>query len=312
MMEDIIRLILPESASSFAPEIDKVYFYIFAISVFFFALIVGLTVLFCVLYARREGDATPPHITHNKFLEAVWIVVPTILVFIMFYWGARGYMDMSIPPSDARQVSVLAKRWDWTFTHPGGARDTVLHVPLNEPVELVMTSVIDDVIHSLYVPAFRVKLDVVPGRYSKMWFKATKLGEFDLYCTEFCGDGHSRMKTKVVVETAEDHKKYLEKASKPSDPTDPEFVKRTVQQCMACHSVDGTALVGPSLKGLWGKSEEIEGGAPVLIDENYVRESLMEPNAKIVKGFKPGMVSYKGILSEEEVLAVIHFIKGLK
>ncbi|MGE4159900.1 MAG: cytochrome c oxidase subunit II [Planctomycetota bacterium] len=312
MIENILRLILPEAASSFAPEIDLVYFYIFAISVFFFVLIVGLTGYFCVVYARKDGDPIPPHITHNKYLETVWIVVPTVIVFIMFYWGARGYMDMVTPPSNARQVQVLAKRWDWTFTQTGGAKDSVLHVPVNEPVELVMTSVLDDVIHSLYVPAFRVKLDVVPGRYSKMWFKPTKIGTYDLYCTEFCGDGHSRMKTKVVVQSPEDFKAYLVQASKPSDPTDPEFVKRTVQQCMACHSTDGSVVVGPSFKGVWGKTESLEGGGSVVVDENYVRESLMEPNTKIVKGFKPGMVSYKGVLTEEEILAVIHFIKGLK
>jgi len=318
----------PAQNSTFASNVDNIYYFIFWLSMFFFVLVVALMIYFMVKYRRVEGQEPEKSPSHNTPLEVTWSVIPGFLVLGIFWWGFTGYIDMRSPPADAYEVNVRAKMWGWTFKYDTGAIDGELHIPVNTPVKLVMQS--DDVIHSLFVPSFRVKQDVVPGRYSGMWFEATDVGIFDLFCTEYCGEKHSDMITKVIVHptdedgTTEDvyqtFDEWMEVASDPLIGADKkplplaEAGKNIVGifQCGQCHSIDGSKKVGPSFKGNYGKEVEIVGQSSVVVDENYIHESILEPNAKIRKGYPPKMPSFKGQMRDEWIDAVIAYIKSIQ
>lgn len=304
---------LPERASSVATPIDHLFDILLAVSVFFFGLIVVLMAVFVLLYRRRPGMESIESPSHNTKLEITWTVIPLLIVTIIFYLGFTTYMDIRTSPRDAYEVQVIGKKWQWLFKYPDGHVDEVLHVPLDEPVRLLMTS--EDVIHGLFIPAFRINMDLVPGRYTSLWFRAVEPGEFQLYCTQYCGTGHSDMITKVVVHARSDFESYLKKeanAFKDLSPAQAGELLYKRRGCAQCHSLDGTIITGPSFKGIFGQTAHFSNAADAVVEENYIRESILNPSAKIVQGFRDQMPTYKGILKDEEITDIIEFIKTLK
>jgi cytochrome c oxidase subunit 2 len=298
----------PEQASTFARNVDLLYIFLLSVSGFFSVLIFSLVFFFAVRYRRQHADEIPERIQENTFLEIFWTVVPLLLCVVMFAWGAKLFFDITKPPSNAMEVSVVGKQWMWKIQHPEGRREiNELHVPLGQPVKLKMIS--EDVIHSFYIPAFRVKQDVLPGRYSTLWFQATKAGEFHLFCAEYCGTKHSGMIGKVVVMEAADYERWL--SGTPTNETMEQAGERLFVQnnCSTCHHSRADAR-GPVLDDVFGKPVKLESGATVLADEAYVRESILNPAAKVVQGYRPVMPTYQGQISEEGVMQLLAYIKS--
>lgn len=311
---------MPEQASTVAGMSDALYMFILWLSAFFFALIVGATVWFAFRYRRRgDNDRTSP-IKHNTRLEVVWSIIPTLLLLVMFWWGFQDWMVMNIAPDNALEVRVKAQKWSWQFEYPrygatsqepGTPAGAALVVPANTPVKLIMSS--SDVLHSFYVPAFRLKKDVVPGRYTTMWFESPKPGTYDVLCAEYCGTDHSRMITRIIVKSKEDFKEWVENGAgldwknTPLDQIGALLYKN--YGCQQCHSIDGTPNTGPTMQGLWGKDESCTDGSTVKVDENYVKESILYPGKKVVQGYAPKMPSFKGKMKDREIDALIEFMK---
>jgi len=324
-MEETVKFVAPEPASggsfwlpapdsTVAANVDSLFHLVMGISLFFFILILGVMVWFVVQYRRRPGVEPQPSAHHNTALELTWSILPSFLIVAIFYQGFTGYIDMRTPPDAGMEIKVDAKKWSWLFTYSNGWGEPELHVPKDTPITLVMSSA--DVIHSLFVPAFRVKQDIVPGRYTKMWFNATRAGEYTLFCTEYCGTQHSDMLAKVVVhESLAEYEKWLADVSNIHENlTPPEagqvlYVKRGCQQC---HSVDGTAKTGPSFKGTFGTQQKLRDGTDITVDENYVRESILDPMAKVRAGFNPVMPTFRGSLTDQDIDAIIAYMKTLK
>jgi cytochrome c oxidase subunit II len=427
------RFWLPDAASYQAEQVDAVFSFIFWISVFFFALIVFLMLFFILRYRFRKGQEVKAAPNSSMTIEIIWTVIPVIVVGVIFWVAFRAYMKLTVPPSNAYEIHVVGQKWKWLFEYPNGWVDDTLHVPGDQAVLLTMRS--EDVIHSMYIPAFRLKMDVVPGRYSKAWFEATKTGTFDIYCAEYCGTSHSDMITKIIVHEPGGYEKWLREASSLLSPTlrvqdlndplglagriktgtdavavyirehlseggtellsawdgvsapaddlrltlisdlnailkgesiyDPErftgielaadtttLLKRNPEGedliqlnrfllsdalpdfftrgpdmveagryiytrkggCASCHTIDGNANVGPSFLGIYGQDRALEGGEKVTVDENYIRQSIFEPQAKVVLGYKDRAVmpTYKGRLSDREIDALISFLKTLR
>ena len=303
---------MPPRVSTVAQGVDWLFNFILAISVFFFLLIVGLMVFFVVRYRRRDGQAAARSADHNTALELTWSGIPLVLVVVIFFFGFKGYLDMATPPANSYEILVDAQRWSWSFTYPNGYVDADLHVPVDRPVRLVMSST--DVIHSLYVPAFRIKQDVVPGRYSKAWFEATEPGEYDLFCAEYCGTSHSDMIATVVVHPPGEFEQWLDKASNFLETMTPVEAGRKlfrVHGCNQCHSIDGAGKIGPTMQDVFGRGEIMADGSRLTVDENYLRESILEPTARVVAGFEPVMPTYQGRLDDPEIAAVIEYLKSL-
>lgn len=316
----------PQS-STVAGSVDWLFNFVMVVCIFFFVLIIGMLVVFLAKYISRPGHKPEPSPSHNDTLEITWSVIPLIITFFIFYWGFVGYIDMRTPPDDVLEIKVVGKKWAWSFQYPNGAIDADIHALLGQPVRLVMSS--DDVIHSLFIPAFRVKQDVVPGRYSKTWFTATKTapedngdsfpdpdeGGFDLFCTEYCGTSHSQMKAKVIIEKSDgDFLNYLNRINDPRNGGAPVEVGATLYNrrgCIQCHSIDGSAKAGPTWKGSYGTEAELATGDKVKVDENYIRESILNPTAKVHKGFNPVMPTYLGQLKDDEIFALIQYIRTL-
>lgn len=315
---------LPEQASEQAADVDWLFYFILYLCTFFFVLVVGLSTYFAITYRRRRPDQPPipsPH--HNTPIEVFWTAVPLMLVVYIFYVGFDGYMAMSVPPRDAYTVEVTGQKWSWSFRYPSGALspDGKLHVPAGEPVKMLMTS--QDVLHSFYVPAFRVKMDLVPGRYTTVWFNAKKPEgaepvEYQLTCAEYCGDGHSAMFTKVVVyPTRAAFDAAVEKFGT-VDVTKETGERIYKQLCAACHNIEDTAAKGqgPPWRDLArrlasGEARPLSNGPPVSVDEEYVRESIMEPGAKIAEGYSNVMPTFKGQLKPDHLSAILLYMKSL-
>lgn len=304
---------LPEAASTVAGEVDALFYFIFYASLFFFVLVTSAMVYFAIRYRKRGKRVLTSSISHNTALEVTWTVIPTILVFVIFIWGFKDFLNLHVVPRGATEIKVTGQKWFWSFDYPEGLSVVnELTVPVNKPIKLLMAS--KDVIHSFYVPSFRVKMDVVPNRYSIIWFEATQTGEYNLFCTEFCGKGHSEMIGKVNVVTEEEYENWLLENADPSEGlTMEEFGAKLYKSkaCVTCHTIDGTASQGPSFLGIYGKNEQLTDGSSVLVDENYLRESFLNPAAKIVKGYQPVMPPYQGLLNDKEVDALIAYIKSL-
>jgi cytochrome c oxidase subunit II len=303
---------LPDSAAN-SPAMDRVFNVILIISSLLFVLVVGLMAYFVVRYRRRAGRGPQPSPSHNTWLETVWTAIPVMIVSVIFYQGFTAFVRMQTPPPNCYDIRVSARQWAWQFIYPNGYIDKELHVPAGEPVRLTMTS--EDVIHGLWIPALRVKQDVVPGRYTSLWFQADRVGTYDVLCTQFCGDEHSSMLSSVVVQTREDYDAWLKDAAnflKTLPPAEAGKALYHRRGCSQCHSIDGKAGTGPTLKGIYGKQVRLSNGSDVLADDNYIRESILDPQAKIVAGFQPVMSTYKGQLSDAEITAIIEFIKSLK
>lgn len=301
--------LFPERASTAAGPIDALYFYLVAVTAVFTILIFGLIVVFAVKYRRRRPDQRADHVPTDLRLEFVWMAVPFALTMVMFVWGADVFHGVYRPPSDALDVYVVGKQWMWKVQHPDGRREiNELHVPVGRPVRLTLTS--EDVIHSFYVPAFRLKRDVLPGRYGTFWFQATRPGSYHLFCAEYCGTLHSGMAGRVVVLEARDYERWL------AGGADGESLASGGERlflrlgCAPCHNPDPAAR-GPRLEGLWGKRVTLEGGGEVLADENYLRESILDPQKKVVAGYAPVMPAYRGQVGEEGLLQLLDYLKSI-
>lgn len=304
--------LFPKPSSTTAEQVDNLFYFILLVSVFFFAIIFGVMVLFLFKYRARPGESAERSPSHNNSLEVAWTVIPGIFVAGIFFWGFVGYLDMRQPPDNSYEIQVTAKKWSWSFTYPNGHVDNNLHVPQGRPVRLVMSS--DDVIHSLYIPAFRLKMDVIPGRYTTTWFESGSPGEYTLFCAEYCGTQHSNMLAKVVVHRSGEFEKWLEDAANFMETVTPAEAGEILYQrrgCIQCHSVDGSAKSGPSFKDVFGTQQALSDGSSVNVDENYLRESILEPQAKVRAGYKPVMPTYQGQLKDEEIAALIAYIKSL-
>ena len=307
------RLFLPEAASTLADQTDALLLFWLGVSLFFALLIAGLIVVFMVRYRRRPGVDHAPDAHGSLLLEATWTAIPFVIAMVLFFWGASIYAKIRLVPADAMQIDVVGKQWMWKLQHMEGRREIdELHVPVGRPVKLVMTS--EDVIHSFYVPAFRVKQDVIPGRYSSVWFEATKPGTYHLFCAEYCGTLHSRMIGRIVVMEPAAFEAWLA-GETPGAGNLPvaaagEALFRA-QGCGTCHRADGSGQ-GPPLAGVFGRTVALDGGATVVADETYLRESIMNPTAKLVAGYKPLMPTYQGLLSEEDVMRLVAYVKTLK
>ena len=312
-MEWLTRWMMPPQGSEFAGEVDFVYMALFWLSVVLFIGIAYPAVYFAWKYRYKPGRVTP-HQTHNTFLEILWSVLPLLLCVGIFFWGVNGWMKFNVAPGEAMEIQVTAKQWLWTFEYPDGSRTVNdVHVPVNKPVRFVMTS--DDVLHDFFVPDMRVKHDIVPGRYTQVWFTPTVLGLHTVTCAEYCGKGHSDMQAKLTVETEDKFKEWIATGGTEwmnYTPVDWGKMQREEKGCATCHSVDGTKGQGPSWKGIYGKMETLNDGKTVLVDDAYIRESMMFPQAKIVKGFDPIMPTFQGLLHEQDIRGLTAYIKSLK
>lgn len=297
---------LPQ-ASSFAPRVDALFDAMLLLSVIVIGGVFVAMVWFGVRYrhgsnADRSGDAH-----RNLGVEISWTLIPLLLFMALFAWSIWLWRDLRIAPDDAAPIYVVAKQWMWKAQHPGGQREiNALHVPLGQPVRLVMTS--QDVIHSFYVPAFRIKQDVLPGRYTQMWFTATQPGTFELFCAEYCGTDHSRMGGKVVVMRPAAYARWLdEHAGVGQAARGAELFRRF--GCSGCHGTQ-SSVHAPSLENLYGSTVALSGGERVFADERYLHDSILLPRKQVVAGYAPIMPSFAGRIGEEDVLALIAYIKS--
>jgi cytochrome c oxidase subunit 2 len=299
----------PDQASALARHTDLLYFFLVGVSIFFTLLIFFLIYIFAVKYRRRSEEEIPRQIPGLLKLELLWSVIPFILAMTVFAWGATLYFDAYTPPRNALEFYVVGKQWMWHVQHPTGQREiNEMHVPMGQPVKLTMAT--EDVIHSFFIPAFRVKKDVVPGRYTTMWFEATKPGEYHLFCAEYCGTKHSEMKGRVVVMEPNDYQNWLSGGAS-NEPLEV-LGERRFQQlaCHTCH-VDKPDARGPSLVGIYGKPVRLQNGQTVIADETYIRESILNPNAKIAAGYRPVMPTFMGQVTELQLLEITAYIKSL-
>jgi cytochrome c oxidase subunit 2 len=292
-----------------APRVDNLYFFLIAITVFFATLIALLVVVFAVKYRRRHPAEVGAAITGSVPLELMWSIVPFGIGMVIFAWGANVYFDIYRPPDETLQIYAVGKRWMWKFQHIDGQREiNELHVPVGRPVKITATS--EDVIHDLYFPAFRVKTDVIPGRYQSLWFNATKAGEYHLFCAEYCGTKHSGMIGRVIVMEPAAYQAWLGGGG-----GEMSMSARGQQafQELACHTchVDDAAGRGPSLRGLFGSQVKLADGATAVADEAYLRESILNPQAKLVAGYQPLMPTFQGLVNEETLMGLIEYIKSL-
>jgi cytochrome c oxidase subunit 2 len=301
--------LFPEQASSHAAAVDELLYFLLVITVFFTLLIFFLIIYYMIKYRRRRADEVGGAVVPFFKLEVAWIAIPFMIAMVIFVWGAELYFDASVPPNNSLEVYVVGKQWMWKIQHIGGQREiNELHVPVGRDIKLTMTT--EDVIHSFFVPAFRVKADVVPGRYSSTWFRATKTGQYHLFCAEYCGTNHSGMIGWVYVMEPAEYGAWL--SGGPTEGSLASNGQKLFQQlgCSTCHQATGQGR-GPSLIGIYGKPVQLSDGTSVTADDNYIRESILDPKAKIVAGFQPLMPTFQGIVSEEQLLQLTAYIKSL-
>ncbi len=302
---------LPESASTIASEVDGLFLFVTWVSTILFVGVIGAMIYFAYRYRRQSPDDRPTPVHESKLLEISWIVVPTILVLLVFNWGFKSFVKMNVSPPNAYEIQAEAWKWNWLFEYPNGTQSDTLYVPEGRPVKITMSS--RDVIHSFFVPAFRVKQDVLPNRYTSVWFEATDPGTYDLFCTEYCGTNHSDMITKTKVVSQQEFSDWVESGGGATDDMPlPQLGERLYRQqgCNACHSLDGSRMVGPTWEGLYGKQNHaMADGSTVTADENYLREAILEPGAKIVEGYSNVMPANYQSLSERELSALIAYMK---
>ena len=298
----------PVGASTHALPVDLLYIFLVVLSLGTTLAIFVVIAIFSMKYRRRHGrEATP--IEGSLILEISWSVIPLGIFMVIFLWGAVIFFDERTPPQDATEIYVVAKQWMWKLQHPEGQRElNELHVPAGRDIKLIMTS--QDVIHSFYVPAFRLKQDVLPGRYTTMWFRATRPGTYHLFCAQYCGTQHSGMIGDVVVMEPAEYQTWLSGGVPAGSLAQTGQALFQQLGCSTCHRFEVQGR-GPNLTGVFGKPVSLEDGRTVVADENYVRESILVPAAKVVSGFKPVMPSFQGQVSEEQLNALIAYVKSL-
>jgi cytochrome c oxidase subunit II len=308
MMFDDIALV-PDQASTIAERVDLLFWFLFSVCGAVGLLVASLLIYFSVRYRRRPGDVgEPPETNESRALEWSWTIAPCFVFAGMFVWGASIYLDAYRAPPDAMPIYVVAKQWMWKFQHAEGQRSiNVLHVPVGRPVKLLLTS--EDVIHSFFVPAFRMHMDVLPDRYTSVWFQATRAGSYHLFCSQYCGTNHAGMIGSVEVLEPAEYQRWLEDRAEGSLALEGRkvFLK---YRCLSCHSADENARA-PVLENLAGQMVPLRDGQSVRADEDYLRESILYPANKIVAGYQSIMPTFKGQIDEEEVIALVAFIGSL-
>jgi cytochrome c oxidase subunit 2 len=302
---------IPESASTMSWKVDALYFYLSGVTVFFTLLISSILVFFVIRYRRRTPYEIPRPIAGSHKLETLWTVIPFVIAMTMFAWGASVYFEQYSPPKNAIEIYVVGKQWMWKIQHSTGQREiNELHIPVGRKVKLIMTT--EDVIHDFFVPAFRIKADVVPGRYTSEWFEATKPGTYHLFCAEYCGMNHSGMIGSVIVMEPREFDNWL---SGNTGNQTPAVAGQQLYQslgCVSCHGANGEGGRGPTLAGLFGRQTLLSTGQTVRADEAYIRESIINPQAKLVAGFGPIMPTFQGQVSEDQLVQLLAFIKSLQ
>jgi len=302
----------PEQASNFAPQVDSLMIFIIAVCLFFAVAVTVAIILFFFKYKRRTEVEVGVPIHGDMRLEAAWMIVPLILSLAMFGWGAVVYVDYRTTPKDTLDIYVVGKQWMWKLQQPNGLREiNELHVPVGQNVRLIMAS--EDVIHDFFVPAFRVKMDVVPGHYNTMWFQPTKPGKYHFFCSQYCGTNHSVMEGWVTVMEPSEYASWLSGSSGGGDANPVVAGEKLFAEkaCITCHLSDGTGRA-PSLNGVYGAKVLLVDGAMVTADDSYIRESILTPNAKIVAKYSPLMPTFQGQLTEEQILALTAYVKSLQ
>jgi cytochrome c oxidase subunit 2 len=309
--------LFPTQASTVAPQVDGLFLFILAVSLFFTALVAGLLTYFAIRYRRRSEAYFPTPIVGSTLLESLWTVIPLGIALVMFFWAVSVYFKIIAPPGNATEVYVVGKQWMWHLQHGTGQSEiNQLHVPAGEPIKLVMTT--EDVIHDFSIPAFRVKQDVIPGRYTQLWFNATRPGRYHLFCAAYCGTEHSRMIGTVTVMEKAEFDEWL-RGTSPQDGTTPADRSLATEgqklfrklQCITCHTGNAEARA-PTLEDLYMKPVQLDNDEQVVADETYIRESILKPQAKVVRGWKPIMPTFQGQVTEEDLIKVIAYIKSLK
>ncbi len=296
----------PHQASTIARGVDHLFYFLTAVDLFFTALIFLTIFYFAIRYRRRSKDETPPQISGNIKLEILWTVIPMGLVVIMFLWGTSLFIRNSRPPKASTEIFVVGKQWMWKIQHPEGVMEIdQLHVPVGQPVKLTMTS--EDVIHDFAVPAFRIRKDVLPGRYTSEWFEATKTGRYHFFCDQYCGTNHSLMKGEIVVMDPVAYEQWLSKGIRGESMAGAGAKLYEQLGCITCH---GTGQ-GPPLVDVYGKPVKLSDGQTVMANEAYLRESILSPGSQIVDGYQPIMPTFKGQVTEEQLLQLISYIKSL-
>ncbi|HTS61637.1 MAG TPA: cytochrome c oxidase subunit II [Candidatus Acidoferrales bacterium] len=301
--------LFPVQASSLAPEVDHLLYFLLAVTVFFTLLIFGAIFYFAIRY-RRRSEKELPHVVHGGYtLEILWSVIPFGLTMVMFTWGASVFFAGARPPDNAMQIYAVGKQWMWKLEHMEGVREiNELHVPVGRPIRITMAS--EDVIHSFYVPAFRTKQDVVPGRYTTTWFTPTKVGKYHLFCAEYCGTRHSGMIGWVYVMEPRDYENWLGGGAVGGSLAENGKLLFEQLACSNCHKDDNSGRC-PTLVGLFGKDVQLSGGGRVKADEAYLRESILQPQAKIVAGYEPVMPTFTGLVNEDQVVQLVEYVKSL-
>jgi len=301
--------LFPEQASTFAGDVDHLTMFLLAVAVFFTVLIFCSIFYLAIRYRRKNESELPGPVHGGMTLEILWSVIPFGITMILFTWGAKVFFAESRPPDNAMPLYVVGKQWMWKIEHMEGRREiNELHIPVGRAVKLTMAS--EDVIHSFFVPAFRVKQDVVPGKYSTLWFQPTKVGKYHLFCAEFCGTRHSGMIGWVYVMEPKDYQDWLGGGASSGTLADAGQKLFNDLACGNCHKADGTGRC-PSLEGLFGKTVQLAGGQKITADEAYLRESILHPDAKVVAGYAPLMPTFQGLVTEDGVLQLIEYIKSV-
>lgn len=305
---------LPQQSTEIAAEVDELFGFTMLLTLIFFVIIFVMTVYLAVKYRHNsQNEVASSDLDHNIAWEGAWVVVPSILCLVLFVWGFRVFVKQGVAPDNALEIQVTAKQWAWQFDYPNGTNNNQLYVPSGRPVKLVMHS--NDVLHSFYIPDFRIKSDVIPNRYTTVWFEAPEVGSHDIYCTEYCGTSHSNMNRTVYVLSEEDYgKKMAEfKAEADRDKSPAELgAELYAANCSSCHSIDGSRKVGPSWAGIFGRQGQGSNGESYVADENYITESILYPGKVVVAGYPNGMNSYKGVLSADDIQNIIAYMKTLK
>ncbi len=299
----------PEQASTIAQSVDQLYYALTAITLFFTTLIFLLIFIFMIKYRRRSPDERPQPIAGSVSLEILWTAVPVLVCAVLFVWGSLLYFRNAEPPRGSVEIFVTGRQWMWKVEHPEGQREIdELHVPVGRPIKLTMTS--EDVIHDFFIPAFRIKKDVLPGRYTSLWFQATKTGTFHLFCGQYCGAFHAGMIGSIIVQEPDEYERWLAGGA-PGESMEQTGAKIFQSSgCSTCHVNDGTGL-GPSLLGVYGHPVKLTTGETVTADDAYMRESIVLPKAKIVQGYTPIMPTFQGQLTEEQINDLLAYLRIL-
>ena len=303
--------LVPDSASTFSWKVDALYFYLSGVTLFFALLISAVLIFFVIRYRRRTPFEIPRPVAGSHKLETLWTIIPFIISMTMFVWGAQVYFEQYKTPANAIEVYVVGKQWMWKLQHATGQREiNQLHVPVGRKIKLIMTS--EDVIHDFFVPAFRTKADVVPGKYTTLWFEATTPGTYHLFCAEYCGMNHSGMIGSIIVMEPREFDNWL---SGNTGSTTPAAAGQQLYQtlgCASCHGANGEGGRGATLVGVFGKMTPLQNGESVRVDEGYIRESITNPQAKLVVGFGPIMPTFQGQISEDQLVQLTAYIKSLQ